>query len=420
MTQKFILQKQKGKEQALIVWQLFHKRKLFNYGTGIFILPQDWNSEDERIRKSYKGIFVDLNGQLNKYRDAFDSVVAKFGGLKAKLKNISAEQFKEAIDKELIAVGLRTPTKKQKDENEKTFIGYFEDFLRKDNKGKSKTLSTLTQYKATISILKEFNPHARLADINKDYFNKLKEYLYAKDYELNSVVNMVGRIKAVLNDLVKEGKITDLSYKNFEISKVETTQIALTFEEIEMIRKVKLEDETLNRVRDLFVFQCCTGIRFSDLQILKAEHFTKIGGDDYIVFNNVKTSKIIQVPLFPIAYQIAKKYDFTFKSLTLSLSNQIIRLQEIAKLAGLTEEKETISYPQGKKKTDFVPQYELIGTHTARRSFITYAHSEGMDIVEISHITGQTLPTVMRYIKPSLEKKKNSMSKLTQMSKMAD
>jgi DNA-directed RNA polymerase specialized sigma24 family protein len=67
-----------------------------------------------------------------------------------------------------------------------------------------------------------------------------------------------------------------------------------------------------------------------------------------------------------------------------------------------------------------IPQYELIGTHTARRSFITYAHSEGMDIVEISHITGQTLPTVMRYIKPSLEKKKNSMSKLTQMSKMAD
>lgn len=433
MTQKFVLQKQKGQEKALIVWQLFHKRKLFNYGTGISIMPSDWDSEEEAIKKNRKGKngkeevvelnkakAVDLNGQLARYSNVFKAVEAKLGGLKAKLKNVSAEEFKEAIDKELIAEGLRNPSKQDKIKQTKTFLDYFTDFLRKDNRGKSKTLSTIQQYKSSIEVLREYNPDALLNDINKDYFEKLKAYLYAKNYELNSVVNMVGRINAVLNWCVREGILKDLSYKSFEIGKQATTQIALTIEEIEKIRKVNLDKESLIQARDLFIFQCYTGIRFSDLNILNKEYFKVINGANILIFHNVKTTKKIEVPLFSIAFQIAKKYDFNFQSLTLNLKAHIDKLRKIAALAGLTDKVEVVSYPKGKKELEFFPKNELIGTHTARRSFITYAHTKELNPAQISMITGQTLATVMKYIKPSVEDKQSIMSKLTEMSAKMD
>lgn len=408
MTSRFIVQIKKKAEKGLIVFQLFHKQKIWNYGTSISILPSEWNEQEQRIRKNNKQA-TSLNGTLASYQNVFSNVYSSFGGTFAKAKMVAPEAFKEAIDKEMIAAGLRAETKKKEI---KFFLDYCQDFLQTDFKGKSKTLSTLSQYRANFEILKDYKPEALLSDINKAYFEGLQAYLYDKDYTLNSVVNVVQRTHAVLNWLTREGILTNLSYKSFEIGKEKTTQIALTIEEIDLIRNATLK-ENLSLARDLFLFQCLVGIRYSDVQIIQKEHFIVKNQVNYLSFYNVKTSKKIEVPLFEgEAYQIANKYDFNFKITAYNLMTINVLLKEIGQIVGLNEMIEVIDYPQGKKIIEFKPKYELIGTHTARRTFITIASNKGLTASQIGQITGQNINTVTKYIKNNDASKENDMRKL--------
>lgn len=405
MTSRFFLQiKKKGR--PLVVFQLFHKTKMFNYGTGITLSsPDEWNEEEQKVRKNNKQ-YVSFNSTLASYAICFTNVYNSFGGSFAKAKLITAEEFRDAVNREFVNMGLRKHTAEK---NEKRFTDYCQDFLRTDFKGKSKTLSTINQYRANFEILKDYKPEALLSDVNKAYFEGLQTYLYDKDYTLNSVVNVVQRTHAVLNWLVKEGILTNLNYKSFEIAKEKTTQIALTKEEIDAIRNAPLK-ENLSLARDLFLFQCLVGTRYSDLQILQKEHFIVKNGINYLSFYNVKTSKKIEIPLFEgEAYRIAKKYDFNFKDIAYNLMTINTLLKEIGQIVGLTDKVEVISYPQGKKTIDFKPKYELIGTHTARRTFITLASNKGLTASQIGQITGQNIQTVAKYIKNNDASKENDM-----------
>ncbi len=414
MTAKFVAQKQTKSDKHLIVFQIFHKRKIWNYGTGISVFSNEWNTDDQRVRKNNKQSVI-LNGTLASYQNVFNHVYNSFGGSFAKAKMITPEAFKEAIDKEMVLAGLRNAPPPEKIA-QKTFMEYCSDFLRVDNKGKQKADSTLAQYRATFAVLREYKPEALLAEIDKAYLLGLQEFLYAKNYELNSVSNTIVRIKAVLNWLATEGLLTNLNYLSFKIPKQETTQIALTIEEVDKLRKVALDDERYIIARDLFLFQSLVGIRYSDVQILKKEHFITKKKENYLSAYNVKTAKKIEVPLFESeAFEIAKKYDFNFKDIAFGLTSQDIYLKKIAEIAGLDKPEEVISYPQGKKTIDFKPKYELIGTHTARRTFITIASNAGLSSSEIGKITGQTVPTVEKYTKTNEDSDK---SKETNMMKI--
>lgn len=411
MTAKFVAQKQPKSEKHLIVFQIFHKRKIWNFGTGIAVMLNEWNAEEQRVRKNNKQC-VSLNGTLASYQNVFNNVYSSFGGTFAKAKMVTVEAFKEAIDKEMVLAGLRNETAKKKD-NQKTFLDYCHDYLRVDNNGKQKASSTLSQYKATYSVLAEYKPNALLSDINKAYFAGLQEFLYAKDYELNSVANAITRIKSVLNWLDKEGILTNFEYRAIKMPKQETTQIALSIEEIDQIKNLELTHQGYIIARDLFVFQSLVGIRYSDLQILKKEHFIKKNKKNYLSAYNVKTSKKIEVPLFEgDAWEIAQKYDFNFKDIAFGLPCQDKYIKTIAEMAGLTDLVEVISYVKGKKTVEFKPKYELIGTHTARRTFITIASNAGLTAAQIAAITGQTIQTVMRYIKTDDKSKESDMMKI--------
>jgi integrase len=62
-------------------------------------------------------------------------------------------------------------------------------------------------------------------------------------------------------------------------------------------------------------------------------------------------------------------------------------------------------------KKEFRPKYELIGSHTARKTFICLAYEKGLDIEMIKSITGITQEkTLKRYLQISDEKKKEKLT----------
>ena len=122
-----------------------------------------------------------------------------------------------------------------------------------------------------------------------------------------------------------------------------------------------------------------------------------------------KEDNVITVPILPQARRILDKYtheDGVVELPTISNSNFNLYLKELAKLAGF-DTPITISKQKGSRRiTSTHPKYELIGTHTARKTFITLSFEFGMDPEVVRRITGHKSPKVfIKYLKITDKKK---------------
>lgn len=172
------------------------------------------------------------------------------------------------------------------------------------------------------------------------------------------------------------------------------------------------KNERLEKVRDLFVIGCWTGLRFSDLSNLKDEN---IDWDQQLIHisNSIKTGAILDIPIHPIVENIFKKYsEKTGSNIPISISNQKMNmyLKEIGALAGFSQEISKVR-KVGNTRTNLVNQkFQLITCHTARRSFASNNYLMGIPPYEIMAITGhKTERAFLTYIKLSRKQHAQSM-----------
>ena len=165
----------------------------------------------------------------------------------------------------------------------------------------------------------------------------------------------------------------------------------------------------LDKVRDLFLIGCNTGLRFSDYTTIKKEDIQ----DNRLRIVAQKTSRKVIIPLMPQVKEILQKYDF---QLPAAISNQKFNeyLKEVAKLAGLTDPCVTHITRGGKNvvKKENQKKYDLVTSHVARRSFATNYYKMKIDKLEIMAITGhKTESEFLKYIKVTQEEKADSFEK---------
>jgi len=82
----------------------------------------------------------------------------------------------------------------------------------------------------------------------------------------------------------------------------------LTIEELKLIKEVELKSERLEKVRDIFVFCCLTGLNYIDLKRLSWNNFHKEGETIWIRINHAKTKLEMNIPLDNVAIDILNKY----------------------------------------------------------------------------------------------------------------
>ena len=185
--------------------------------------------------------------------------------------------------------------------------------------------------------------------------------------------------------------------------------------ELEKLEKCEIPESKLYliRVRDVFLFQCYTGIRYSDLANLRRCDIH----DDFIEITTIKTVDSLRIELNTHSKAILKKYEpFEFqdgKALPV-VSNQKMNqyLHELCKFAGF-DEPIRLTYYRGSKRIDEVkPKYDVIGTHTGRRSFICNALGMGISPNVIMKWTGHSDYKAMKpYIDVCDEIKAEAMKK---------
>ena len=186
-------------------------------------------------------------------------------------------------------------------------------------------------------------------------------------------------------------------------------------QELEKLEKLEIPATKLYlvRTRDVFLFQCYTGIRYSDLANLRRFDVH----DKFIEITTIKTIDSLRIELNTHSKAILKKYEpFKFDDgMALPVvSNQKMNkyLHELCELAGF-DEPIRVTYYRGNERFDEIkPKYKLIGTHTGRRSFICNALSMGISPQVVMKWTGHNDYKAMKpYIDVCDEIKEEAMKK---------
>tara|TARA_B100000745_G_C19943097_1_gene318087 strand:- start:7 stop:528 length:522 start_codon:yes stop_codon:yes gene_type:complete len=155
-------------------------------------------------------------------------------------------------------------------------------------------------------------------------------------------------------------------------------------------------------VRDIFVLGTQTGLRFSDIYRIKPHH---VDGD-VITIKTFKSPTEVEIPIFPKTRVILEKYP---NGLPHAISNQNFNeyVKEVGKRAGLTDYViKTMTHADG-EHTFSRQKWELISSHTMRRSFCTNLYLAGYPVLGICAISGhKTESEFIKYVKVS--KKENA------------
>jgi integrase len=165
-------------------------------------------------------------------------------------------------------------------------------------------------------------------------------------------------------------------------------------------------DHRLARVRDLFLIGAYTGLRYSDFISLTPNNLIQLEGEEVFEVHTVKTNDQLYIPTHPIVLDILKHHGGPPKP----LSNQKLNkyLKELCRMIGLNETVTKRTYKGGVRREEHYKKWELVSSHTARRSFATNAYKEKMDAIAIMKITGhKQYDTFMKYIK--VDKKENAV-----------
>ena len=390
---KFLLKEPKAKEPTLISMVMrFDNQRLF-YSTGEQINPEDWDFKNQRVKSSKKiAEGSDINHVLDKL------------GLKSKelFRNYKAEG--KFISPGLLKKELNEAFNNNVRNEDTTLLGFIESFIE-ENKGVKKE-GTVKSYVTSLRHLQNFKKK-RLIDVEFEtvdiqFYNKFKDYLYADlNLSLNTVGKQMKNLKTFLNAATQRGINKNLAFRerNFKKMVEDIKHIYLTIDEIEQLYKLKLSVmPSWEAVRDIFVIGCYTGLRFQDLTNINERNIKKEGDNESLEFTTNKTGERVVIPLAKTAKEILKKYNY---QLPKAICNQKFNahLKSIGELAKLNQIVEVVKTVGGVKQSFEYKKYELITTHTARRSFATNASLKGLPAQRIMQMTGHKTESVfMKYL----------------------
>ena len=126
-------------------------------------------------------------------------------------------------------------------------------------------------------------------------------------FKLNTIGKHLWNIKTFMQEALDRNLTTNINFrkKNFRVVSEKTDSIYLSEIELNELGTLDLSNDTrLERVRDLFIVGCWTGLRFSDFSKI-ASHNIK---DDFIEIETQKTGAKVFIPIHPIVVVICFQF----------------------------------------------------------------------------------------------------------------
>lgn len=382
----FYLLTPKAKTQSNVYVSLSRNYERIRFASGECFVTSNCNT---RKTKGKKSLVKSTSTNGIEYNDSLNSISLS-------LERIARELSKENNNFPLTRIRDQYYKEigKLEDKTKQTLEEAFQDFLKKYRAGWGD--NTEKKFTGLFNHLKEFEDTFRIKlsfdMIDEELWFKFRDkYLVAKKKFSNPTSNKyLSCFKQFLRFAVKKGfmsKATDFEDYNY-LEEIEPFKIALKEPEYETMVKIDLSDNPrLDKVRDLFVLEMLTGQRYSDIpKILDRNNIS----DTSIRFYQQKTKEQVHIPLHP---RLKKRIDNLFDKYPSgfpSISNQKFNeyLKEICQLCEFNKEHSwiTLSGKNRREHTDF--RYNLITSHTGRRTFCTLALKRGIEAELIMKVTG--------------------------------
>jgi len=382
----------KQKDKPVIMW-FNYNNKCLNTTTGIHTCEQNWDSKKQRLKPG-----VTRATEVNRYLDL----------LEQKVNDIYFKALSEGtpINNAYIIERLKSQEPKTK---QVSFFGEWEKYFEMQSIRIKP--STLISLRISYNRFKAFCKVKGLTNFTfEDYTPQLKseyaQFLLKTGNNNNTIHTNHRRMARFLNYAMKVGLHSNDKHKEFQIKQRVGTIKFLEWGEVKQLMDVELQPGMASDARDLFVFCCLTGMRYSDVSNLKKadikEHTIKgLEGVHYAAhIRQVKTDRPTVIPLLPEALAILEKYkdeknEFALPHHALQSVNTAIKL--VAKEAKLNAVQEKVNYKGSECKTTYSEKWKVLSTHVARRSFVTVAATRGIPINIVASITGQNPATTMKH-----------------------
>lgn len=387
---------EENKKENFTIYLFFtYGKKRLKYSSGIKVGFNDWDFNKQRVKNKNTVKFKDhYNSKLNKLENAITEVYEE---LQEESDSISPQFLKNRLE-----LKLRNEDAPGKTQEKLTFSELIQKFIDyKDGNIAEVTLRSYKQAKNHIlSFEKQIGRKLELDEIDSSFHKKFTEYLQKeKQFSKNTIGKHFKTIKTFMNYAVSEGYTNNQKFKSsdFKVAKEITTEVYLTEEEIQAFYDKDLSKyPKLSHARDIFLIGCYTGQRVSDYNSFKEEDVQIIDGQEYFVIVQKKNKKRGRKVYCPITKEIKNIMNSRHNGKPpkripdKDLNDYIKQIGQMLELDSL-EVKIKCEYTKaGKQEVDYIEKYNLVKSHTARRSFATNKYKAGMPVYDIMHFTGHT------------------------------
>lgn len=400
------LRNPKGEKPSMVFLVVRINNEQVKISTGMKVYPIHWNANRAKEGSGIPFLESNNNRLLNERLSILDSRFEEF-------KNLVNEGI-VSIDKDSLRSYIYTGTVmakkqiKEKIDIAKVLLSY----LDKDTSIKEGTKANYTRFIKSFGeflATQSINNYAGITmDLMKGFQHWCTENTKGKNggrasgESVNKKVECT--LKCIRRYLVGNGLMTGSQYADIQIEPLKEVQIddeiALRDDELTLLYNYQCESKRDEEIRDLFLLECTTGQRFSDVEKV-ADLVEHKDGRTYFNLVQDKGGAKVQVDvIFQMAIDILEKYKYKLPTYNKKIFNK--RIKEIAKSAGIKGQ-ELIRYHEADIAgvSNFMKErYDCISSHTGRRTFTTLLSLRGFNETEIARYTGHaTLTMVRRYDK---------------------
>lgn len=324
-----------------------------------------------------------LNARLNFIKSKVELLIRE-----AELTNDSLLRFRARV---IDAINVTAKEKTAKNDDS-LFLPYFrrwaleETTKHKYNRYKKYTYNVLAEYFAD-------RTPPTFDDINYTFCEDFIEWMSGKNLCANTRGSHVKFVKAAMNEAFKNKMHRNEDFRSFRKEMEQVDAVYLTNEEVTKVAQLPLcGNHAL--VRDIFILGCHTGMRFSDYSRLSMNDIT----DGVIHFITQKCKTPVDIPAHPRVLEILNKYGGTIPKISGQKFN--VHIKEVCKEAGI---KESVLVRRSGKQERY-KKWELVSSHTARRTGLTNMYKAGIPTYRCMMISGhKTEQVFLTYLRITQE-----------------
>lgn len=369
---------------STIYLQTYWNRKRILVTTKRTINADNWNTRIGRPKKTTSDLYK-LDRDLSDIEERAQELFNLVGG----------DRFKAVFEIEVLG-----------EDSESTFFNAYAEFI--NWVGIHRSEKTQKKYIFNRDKLKDYEQeyHTKLTFEKVDirFYDNLLEMFKGRSYRINTIGKEIRAFKTFMKWTETRGYHRNFAYKSFKSMNEEIPVVFLTQEELAILERLALEPR-LERVRDLLVVSCYTGLRFSDVQNLKPESVVR----DEIRKTSIKTKEHDTIiPLLPQAKRVLEKYPDGLPKISNTKAN--LYLKEIGQVAGFDKKVVQVRFINNERVEELIPRWKQLTTHIGRKTFVTLSFEYGISEAVVMSITGhKDYATMKKYLKVTDQRKKKDL-----------